>query len=567
LSDIPKSAKCPICGDTVHEGMLKSVKYLDAATMLSAVDGDDDGEEIRREPLSGDTTHDEHGIVGQMDGFEEEQQPIRKVAEEEHVASHRIQMRLVQRPQMTTMALPSSPTWPSDAIPPHTAPWYFLPDILSFSRMMLATPEYMLTQLDRELGELKAEWELLRGDTLGRDFVRAARDKVERQVGKVKGELMGDLVRRGERESREAWGDAVGGERKEREKQRERDRRERERREREREAAITTAIEDVPTEFLASQTLSRSPIEPNPMPTPRKNRRRTPAPAPAMPTPPSPSYHFYQSSLGANVYLHPLDIRILLAHFKSYSLFPLTLTFSSAGFDTGTINDELRRRCKYLSHLPLGTEVVFVEAELEEIVGRDSLAAFDQPLRARREKRRARVKREDKAKVKWEQAERDKLPITAPSGAPQGGEDREFAIALARSAVETEWTTPALGTSASSSNSNPLRLAMPSPSTSPSGAWGAQPQPRASFAHALHYRTTSSQPVARRDENDWEVDAAWEAFDGLSIRPRELNMDEDEVETGGTVRETEKGGGGGGRKAKKGQKKKMILGGGGGRRA
>jgi len=569
--------------------MLKSVKYLDAATMLGAANGeDDDGLNAAGSSISASSVHagdidhaDDHvGIVGHMDGFEEG----RSVATgdedaESHASSHRIHMRLVQRPQMTTLALPSSATWPSDAIPPHTAPWHFLPDILSYSRLMFATPEYMLAQLHRELGELKAEWEMLRGDTLGRDFVKAAREKVERQLGKVKAELMGELVRRGERESREAWGDAVGGERKERERNRERERKAKQRAEASKERGLQTPI-DTPTEFLASQpriNASLPPqlhVEPNSMPatTPRKNRRRTPASTPAMTIPPSPSYHFYQSSLGANVYLHPLDIRILLAHYKSYSLFPTTLSFTSVGFDTGTINDELRKRCKYLSHLPLGTEVVFVEAELEEIVGKESLIAFEQPLRARREKRKARVKREDRAKTKWEKAEREKMPVT--STAPTTGrEDTEFALALARSAVEVS-ADPYLGTSASSSTSNPLlQLATgPSPSTSPSAVstWGAHPQPRASFAHALHSRTTSSQPVSRRqDGNDWEVDAAWEAFGGLSVRGArgEINMNDEEDEERGTIRETERGGGGGARKPKKGQKKKLVLGGGGGRRA
>jgi hypothetical protein len=581
--------------------MLKSVKYLDASTMLNAIHGEDDeglitsgvgssstgstgsnhGDEAQRHD------HEHFGFTGHMEGFDEgkEQKDVAGHLEdlEVPISTHRIHMRLVTRLQMTTLALPSSPTWPSDAIPPHTAPWHFLPDVLSYSRLMLATPEYMLAQLDRELAELKAEWELMKGDTLGRDFVRAAKEKVERQVGKVKGELMGDLVRRGERESREAWGEAVGGERKEREKRRERERRAKERAEAVRLEREMTADEDVPTEFLASQGNQYAsippnmPVEPNPMPTttPRRNRRKTPAFTPSVPMPPSPSYHFYQSSLGANVYLHPLDIRILLAHFKSYSLFPPTLSFTSAGFDTGTINDELRRRCKYLSHLPLGTEVVFVEAELEEIVGKEALIAFEQPLRARREKRRARVKREDRAKSKWEKAEREKIPVLAPvaSTGSASVEDRDFALALARSAVDITSGDPALGTSASSSTSNPNPNPIrPSPSTSPNTAstWGAHPQPRASFAHALHSRTTSSQPLTRREEGDWEVDAAWEAFDRLSVRDRvgEVNMDEGEEDEGlGTIRETEKGGGGGGRKAKKGQKKKLILGGGGGRRA
>jgi len=552
LSDVPRSAKCPICGDTVHERMLKSVRYLDAATMLAASHGHESTQ---------DASEHETGIIGEMDGFEEAK-AVDNVEEEE--SGHRIHMRLIQRPQMTTLALPSSSTWPSDAIPPHTAPWHFLPDVLSYSRFVLASPEYMLAELERELGELRDEWGLLRGDTLGRDFVRAAREKVETQVGKVKAELMTEMVRRSEKESRAACDEAAGQSRSEAERRLEGERLARNR------DLERDVPGDIPTEFLATQDSTftippHRPVEPNPLPSPKRSRRRAAATNPVAPIPPSPSYFFYQSSLGANVFLHPLDIRILLAHYKSYSLFPHILSLRSTGFDPGTINDELRKRCKYLSHLPAGTEVVFVEAELEEFVGQEGLVAFEQPLRARREKRRARVKREDRAKTRWEQAERKKIPVMAVTP----GEDREFSLALARSTVETtliESTITFQPGSASSSASHlgTLPAPGPSPSTSPSNLsiWGLDPQPRPTFASALHSHAVSiPTPTRRRDpgKNEMEADVAWEAFERLSVGAT------DEVDVG-TARESVKGGGGGRKGGKKGQKK-LILGGGGGRRA
>ncbi|WWD00448.1 hypothetical protein V866_007363 [Kwoniella sp. B9012] len=616
LSDIPKSARCPICGDTIHSSYLKSVKYLDAAAMLKASRGedDDDDQDISQSSHSTNVenaTNDSHGhgIIGVMDGFEETLEEAKAV--DSHQISedkgHQIHMRLVQRPQMTTLALPSSSTWPSDAIPPHTAPWYFLPDILTYSRFMLSTPEYMLSELQRELTELKGEWDMLKGDELGREFVKAAKEKVERQMQKVRAELVTELVKRSERVAREAWGEAVGGSRREKERKRERDRiaKEREERQKSEQEAM-----DIPHEFLAN-SIPATPIpsfdnsaninippnievEPNPMPTPtpKKSRRRGggghgPNPPPAIP--PSPSYYFYQSSLGANVFLHPLDIRILLAHFKSYSLFPPTISFTTTGYDPGTINDELRKRCKYLGHLPIGTEVIFVEADLEPIVTKEVLDQFEQPLKARRMKRKDKLKREDKAKLKWEKSEREKLPIdlrSTPSAFRTGGsgEDRDFALALARSAVEFD-PTQNIGfqpSSASSSTSNPLHY--PIPGTSPSngsGIWntnGGDSQSRATFAHALHNHTTSSIPVQRRQEIDWEVEAAWEAFENMSMSTGSRNQPDDQdvdhtipSHTGtsptSTVRESEKGGGTGGKKGKKGKGQKLVLGGGGARRA
>jgi hypothetical protein len=51
-----------------------------------------------------------------------------------------LRMRLMQRPQITTLALPRSHTWPSDLLPPHQAPFHFLPDVYTYAKFMLATP-------------------------------------------------------------------------------------------------------------------------------------------------------------------------------------------------------------------------------------------------------------------------------------------------------------------------------------------------------------------------------------------------------------------------------------------
>lgn len=607
LSDIPKSAKCPICGDTVHEGMLKSVKYLDATSMLDAQkgevdsqDGQDGGDQDNGgvTPTLAHVHSDDHGgyhhhdaVLGEMEGFEEAHDGTRAVdalsesgrTDGTHAASsrsRRVHMRLIQRPPMTTLALPSSPTWPSDAIPPHTAPWFFLPDILSYSRHMLASPEYMLSELQRELAELQKEWQALAGDALGRDFVSAAREKVERQVGKVQAELMTDLVRRSESESREAWGVAVGGEIRERERRRER---ERQAQARANQARLKVA-DDLAAEGPQGPPLQGtwgpaafpSPAEelPTPASTPgRRPRKRVQAgpPTPAA-TVLSPSYYFYQSSLGANVFLHPLDIRILLAYFGSYSAFPPMLSFASSGFDPGTITEELRKRCKYLSHLPLGTEVVFVEAELEDIVGKQGLAAFEQPLKIRREKRRARVRREDRAKSKWEKEERERrpTPVTSTPSAMRiaSVEDHDFALALARSAVDSQagssWGREASLGPGSAGASSPFHT----PGTSPNvaaGVWGAGATPgRPTFASTAQAAASAPLRLAREraDPMDSADSAAWDAaFERLGLGERG-DEEEGQGAAGGE-------GEGKGRKAKKGgrAKKVLVLGGGGGRRA
>lgn len=308
-----------------------------------------------------------------------------------------------------------------------------------------------------------------------------------------------------------------------------------------------------------------------PLPRDKKSRRRlNPAPPPQS-VPPAPSYYFYQSSLGANVFLHPLDIRMLLAHYGSYNLFPSSMTFETTGYDPGTINDDLRKRCKYLSHLPLGSEVVFVETNLADLVSSTILAQFEQPLKARRQKRRDKVRKEDRAKQKWEKAERSKTVEelqsvrSVPSAFVRGGleEDRELELALARSAVEFEQNFP-------------VAYPQPGMASSPprSGAWDQTPiqtqsqsqqDQQRSFATALHQRYDPSLSRSRR-EVDPEVDALWQQFESMDVH-LDPGVGADpgvrtETGAGAGVRESERGGG----RKKKEKGKKLILGG-GGRRA
>ncbi|KAK4683693.1 hypothetical protein P7C73_g6539, partial [Tremellales sp. Uapishka_1] len=509
LSDIPKSAKCPICGDTIHEGMLKSVRYLDASQMLEASKGNDE------EPLSIALEDDHEQVMGDMDDFPSVPSTSKTEA---------IHMRLIERPQMSTLSLPTSATFPSNVLPPHTTPFYFLPDILSFSRFMLATPSYMFNELSRELAELAKEYEALKGDSLGRDFVNVAKAKVERQVGKVRAELDVESVKREERETRETWGEVVGGERRERERKKERERKAREREENARLAKEREVPVDIPVEFLASQqngTLipPNLIVSPNPMP-PKKNRRKPNSnfTVPSVPTQPSPSYYFYQSSLGLPLFLHPLDIRILLSHFKSYTLFPTTLSFTSTGYDTATITDELRKRYKYLSHLPIGTEVVFIEAELEDIVGKDGLKGFEVALKGRRGRRKEKGKKEDKAKERWEKMEREKLPLQQRESPPARDRDREFLEALEKSQLEAVSASWGSASSSTGPPAHPLQHTL-------------------SFASALH---SAHAPPARgrREEVDWEVEEAWMAFERMPV-----GVAEGGGASGIGIKESEKGGG------------------------
>ncbi|GHJ86646.1 hypothetical protein NliqN6_3048 [Naganishia liquefaciens] len=530
LSDIPKTAKCPICGDTIQERMLKSVRWADTTIHVP----DDVGD------------HDHDAVVGDLELLDSGSRAA------SNSSAHKLTMRLMQRPQITTLALPRSSTWPSDAVPPMHAPWHFIPDVMTYAKFMLATSSYMVAELEHNVRALEQERVLMAGDELGQSFVDRALRHVRDQMDKARTEMDTPALKNMEREAREACAEASG-------------RREPLRSsEPAKEVVVPDGREDEAHDSATSISLS---------PAKSKTRRRAPARA-AYTSHDEPSYLYYQATTGANVFLHPLDIKILLAHYKSYTAFPNVITIRPEGADEGTINEELRRRCKYLAHLQMGTDVVFVEADLEDTLGPEAVAPFEQALKQRRNRRRERVKKDDKAKLKWEAQEREKMPFGARYAPPQasGDVDEDFLYALQRSTIEmgppgtastvggsevsSSPTTHDLGTSWPASSNTRISPAGVGLSVSPpmGGArsiTAASAAHNKSFASALHAPPGTRSFTPKRDPKaEWEMEQAWSAFEASAMASA---SDAASVAAGGSGAEAS---GKGGKKVKA---KKVVL--------
>src|SRR5882762_2954715 len=128
-SENTKWARCPICFDSVNEKQLKCVKWYDEVDNLRAEGSSASG------PDSASTSIPREGST--------------------------MRMRLMQRPQITTLAHPRSHTWPSDLVSPHQAPFHFLPDVYHYAKFMLATPAYLISDLTRDLDDLASERQTL----------------------------------------------------------------------------------------------------------------------------------------------------------------------------------------------------------------------------------------------------------------------------------------------------------------------------------------------------------------------------------------------------------------------
>lgn len=125
------------------------------------------------------------------------------------------------------------------------------------------------------------------------------------------------------------------------------------------------------------------------------------------------SQMFFYEAL-QHFYLSPLDIRILRSAFGEFSLFPSTVLPQVERVSTGHIvDDDLRRRAKYLAHLPRGCEVAFLECDWTDIVSAEVLSGFSAEIERRRKRNREKEAREEKARVRAEKEEDDKRWATA----------------------------------------------------------------------------------------------------------------------------------------------------------
>ncbi|KAI0134774.1 RING-15 protein [Xylariales sp. AK1849] len=120
--------------------------------------------------------------------------------------------------------------------------------------------------------------------------------------------------------------------------------------------------------------------------------------------PSSHPFHFYTAP--PHLYLSPLDIRILKTKFGDYSSFPSTLLPRVEHITTGhVVDDVLRKRTKYLAHLPHGCVVSFLECDWTDIVPAAILGSFSNELEKRSKVHRDKAAQEERERLQAERLE------------------------------------------------------------------------------------------------------------------------------------------------------------------
>lgn len=413
-------------------------------------------------------------------------------------------LRLIMRQPGSTLALPRDGAETLDKA--EDIPWYFAAEVMDYARVMKGSEEYMTDQYDEEIEALQKqekEDELMFGEET--QWTKKAVSSILEAKERIKG--IGNPPsapkQPSERKPRRQPLDFV------------------ERYDNTNTPDFysiqqaTKSGQSLPRSSLGPPSWSGSSLERSPTPTstsqsndsaspatfstepqsPATSRSRPPAsstdqvsPSRFRYTPSVASHHvhndspffFYEALM--HYYLSPLDIRILKAAFGEYSSFPTTILPRVERVSTGHIvDDELRRRAKYLAHLPHGCEVGFLECNWTDVVGPDVLEGFAVEIDRRRKKNREKEFREEKERLRAEKEEDDKRWAAARRRRPTPAHDiisnSDFQPLPDASSLDLAVASSSPPWSSSRAQGGSGFASLASPSTSPAASktvWGTR---------------------------------------------------------------------------------------------
>lgn len=107
-------------------------------------------------------------------------------------------------------------------------------------------------------------------------------------------------------------------------------------------------------------------------------------------------FFFYQASDGQHLYLHSINVRMLQTMYGSLELAPKTIDGRIVQKESCSMTEELRKRLKYLQHLPATCQFDVVEIELKSpaIISDEIFTKFKDELKQRQKNRQRRAREE-----------------------------------------------------------------------------------------------------------------------------------------------------------------------------
>merc|ERR1719208_491198 len=126
------------------------------------------------------------------------------------------------------------------------------------------------------------------------------------------------------------------------------------------------------------------------------------------------TFYFYQASDGQPIFLHALNVQMLVTEFGSLENCPSTIKAQILEKDSSLMTTDLRDRLRYLRHLPVCTAFEVAELDISDMVSRATLGQYAGQLEERH-RRRGKRAREEKRREKKIHLEERRLMGRYPS--------------------------------------------------------------------------------------------------------------------------------------------------------
>jgi len=128
----------------------------------------------------------------------------------------------------------------------------------------------------------------------------------------------------------------------------------------------------------------------------------------AGPQEPRQVFYFYQSSDGQPIFLHALNVQMLVKEHGCLENCPLTIQAEILEKESTVMTEELRDRLRYLRHLPVASSFEVAELDISALVSKPTLQSFKDQVDVRR-RRRTRKLRDEKRRERKIQHEEARL--------------------------------------------------------------------------------------------------------------------------------------------------------------
>ncbi|XP_076245261.1 E3 ubiquitin-protein ligase RNF10 [Calliopsis andreniformis] len=121
-------------------------------------------------------------------------------------------------------------------------------------------------------------------------------------------------------------------------------------------------------------------------------------------------FYFYQADDGQHLYLHAMNVKMFEMQYGSLENSPHLIRGKLLEKESGSLTEDLRRRLRYLCHLPLTCQFEVAEIELKPpIISEEVLSSFQDQIMIRHKRRQQREREERKREKKITEEENKRM--------------------------------------------------------------------------------------------------------------------------------------------------------------